>query len=367
MAGVISSMNAKSVSGGAQKQQEPTRAGGARWKKPRKLPRRACQSGADSAACRSPPWGCADHHNQGKGMNLPITAAVLACGLLAGPALAQDGDAAAEAKARALISSLHYQQGEIALADAGAHLHVQPGFKYLGHDDTRKVLEELWGNPPDDDVLGLLVPDNAPLGSDHGWAVLVTYSDEGYVSDADASKIDYKQMLSDMQKETHEGNEERKKAGYGNLELVGWAQPPRYDAASKKLYWAKELAFEGNPQHDLNYDIRVLGREGFLSLNAIAGMGELPLVQEGMTHVLPMAEFDNGHRYADYKPGSDKLAAYGLAALIGGGLAAKAGLFAKLGVLLLAGKKFVVLAFVAIAAFFKKMFGGGKKDGGTVQ
>jgi uncharacterized membrane-anchored protein len=80
-----------------------------------------------------------------------------------------------------------------------------------------------------------------------------------------------------------------------------------------------------------------------------------------------MAQFDSGHTYADYKPGSDKMAAYGLAALVGGGLAAKAGLFAKIGVLLLAMKKFVVLGLIAIGAFLKKFFGGGKDKGGTVR
>ena len=293
-------------------------------------------------------------------------AAALACVLLAAPALAQEGDAAEAAQTRALLSSLHFQTGDIALTDANAHLRVQPGFRYLGHDDTRRVLEDLWGNPPDDEVLGLLVPDNAPLDSDHSWAVLVTYSDEGYVSDADASKIDYTQMLADMKTETHEANEERKDAGYGSVELIGWAQPPHYDAATKKIYWAKELEFDGGEQHALNYDIRVLGRGGYLSLNAIAGMNDLALVRDGMTRVLPMAEFDSGHRYADYKPGSDKLAAYGLAALIGGGIAAKAGLFAKLGVLLLAGKKFVILFLIGAAVLAKKIFGG-KKGGGTVQ
>ena len=298
-------------------------------------------------------------------MNVRVIAAALSCVLFAAPALAQE-DAAEKAQATALLGSLHFQTGDIALADADAHLRVQPGFRYLGHDDTRRVLEELWGNPPDDEVLGLLVPDNAPLDSEHGWAVLVTYSDEGYVSDADASKIDYTQMLADMKSETHEANDERKSAGYGSVELIGWAQPPHYDAASKKIYWAKELEFDGSDQHALNYDIRVLGRGGYLSLNAIAGMSDLALVRDGMTRVLPMAEFDSGHRYADYKPGSDKLAAYGLAALIGGGIAAKAGLFAKLGVLLLAGKKFVILFFVGAAALAKKIFGG-KKGGGTVQ
>jgi uncharacterized membrane-anchored protein len=299
-------------------------------------------------------------------MTSRMGAALLACGMWAGSALAQDADAAAEASSRALISALHFQSGEIAIPDADAHLRVQSGFRYLGHDDTRRVLEELWGNPPDDDVIGLLVPDNAPLDSDHGWAVLVTFVEEGYVSDADASKIDYTQMLAEMKQQTHDANAESKKAGYDAVELVGWAQPPRYDSEAKKIYWAKELQFEGGSQHALNYDIRVLGREGYLSLNAIAGMNDLALVRDGMTRVLPMADFDSGHRYADYKPGSDKLAAYGLAALVGGGIAAKAGLFAKLGVLLLAAKKFIALLLVGGAALVKKFFGK-DKGGGTVR
>jgi len=299
-------------------------------------------------------------------MTSRIAAALLACGLWAAPSWAQDAAADAQAQSRALIGALRFQSGNIAIPDADAHLNVQPGFRYLAHDDTRRVLEELWGNPPDDDVIGLLVPDNAPLDSDHGWAVLVTYSSEGYVSDADASKIDYTQMLADMKQQTHDANAERKEAGYDAVELVGWAQPPHYDSAAKKLYWAKELQFGDSSQHALNYDIRVLGREGFLSLNAIAGMNDIALVRDGMTRVLPMAEFDNGHRYADYKPGSDKLAAYGLAALVGGGIAAKAGLFAKLGVLLLAGKKFIVLLLVGGAALVKKFFGK-DKGGGTVR
>ena len=95
--------------------------------------------------------------------------------------------------------------------------------------------------------------------------------------------------------------------------------------------------------------------------------GNLAMVKDGMTRVLPMAEFNPGHRYADFKPGSDKLAAYGLAALVGGGIAAKAGLFAKLGVFLLAFKKIILVGVVALGALLKKIFGGkDKREDGTV-
>ncbi|HMB55888.1 MAG TPA: DUF2167 domain-containing protein [Arenimonas sp.] len=301
-------------------------------------------------------------------MKQVMTAAVLACGLWVGAACAQDGqDAADAAKTQALLASLHFQTGDIALEKAGAHLHVQPGFRYLGHDDTRRVLEDLWGNPPDDDVLGLLVPDAAPLNSEHGWAVVVTFSDDGFVSDEDAAKINYADLLKEMQTSTHDDNADRKKEGYPTMELAGWAQPPSYDAVGKRLYWAKDFSVEGETAHTLNYDIRVLGREGYLSLNALSSIDDLGVVKQGMTQVLPMAEFDSGHRYADYKAGSDKLAAYGLAALIGGGVAAKAGLFGKLGLLLLGLKKFIIIGIAAIGAAIKKLFGGKGKGGGTVQ
>lgn len=191
---------------------------------------------------------------------------------------------------------------------------------------------------------------------------MVTYSDEGYVSDEDAAKIDYAEMAQQIKDATEAGNDERKKAGYTAVHMLGWAVPPRYDSASKKLYWAKEASFEGEAEHTLNYDIRVLGRRGFLSLNAVAGMPQLSQVQTGMQELLPMTEFNSGARYADYNSNTDKLAGYGIAALIGGGIAAKTGLLAKLGVLLVAGKKLVVFLFVGLVAAFRKLFGG-KKDG----
>lgn len=298
-------------------------------------------------------------------MKIGLTALALTLALCFGTAQAQESNDK-DAETRAFLSSLRYEDGNIALPDASAHINVKPGFRFLGHDDARRVLEQYWGNPPDDSVLGMLVPDNAGLDSDHSWAVVVTYSDEGYVSDEDANEIDYDAMLEEMKSGTSEENEERKRAGYPSIELVGWAQPPRYDAASKRLHWAKELSFDGEKSHTLNYDIRVLGRSGFISLNAVASMDDLGLVNAGMNQVLPMAEFDAGQRYADFKPGTDKVAAYGLAALVGGGIAAKTGLLAKLGALLLAGKKFIVLIFVALAAFARKLFGG-KKDKGSVQ
>ncbi len=285
-------------------------------------------------------------------------AALLAFACAAATAQEQEADPAEIA--RQFNASLHYQSGDVAVAGAHATLHLDGGFRYLAPADTRRVLEELWGNPPDADVLGMLVPGGIEITDDNSWAVVLSYSDDGFVSDEETAKIDYSEMLKTMQEETAAANDEREQAGYGRVELVGWASPPRYDAEQKKLHWAKELSFSGADAHTVNYDIRALGRGGYLSMNAVGGMGDLANIQQGMQRVLHMVEFDSGHRYADFNEGTDKVAGYGLAALVAGAAATKMGLFAKLGVLLLSLKKFAVLLLVGAAALLKKLFG--KKD-----
>ena len=108
-------------------------------------------------------------------------------------------DPQADAKMQQFIASLHFREGEIAVPGAQARFKLGPDFSYLEQADARRVVEQLWGNPPDESVLGLVVPRGRGLLDEHGWAVVVTYSDDGYVSDEDAAKIDYAGMLKDMQ------------------------------------------------------------------------------------------------------------------------------------------------------------------------
>ncbi len=278
-----------------------------------------------------------------------------------GLALAGSDDPTDQTDASAFVASLRFKEGEISIPEADAKLRLGNDFHYLDKADARRVLESFWGNPPDDTVLGLVVPRSTPLTDDRSWAVVVTYSDDGYIADEDAARIDYDEMLADMKAADPEFNEERQKQGYEALHLIGWAAQPHYDATHKKLYWAKELHAEGVDGNTLNYDIRVLGRRGYLSFNAISAMSDLGAVRAGMQSLLPLVEFDQGARYADYDASRDKLAGYGIAALVGGGLAAKAGLFGKLGIVLLKLWKLVAVAFVGLVALIGKLLGRKKK------
>jgi len=256
------------------------------------------------------------------------------------------------------IAGLKYRSGEVALDGGLATLKLPENLQYLDSKDAETVLVKIWGNPPSDEkLLGLLVPTGKSPASQNTWGVVIQYEESGYVKDDDASKINYTDLLKTMQADAQKANSEREKQGYPTIEVVGWAAPPRYDVQAKKLYWAKELKFGGEPENELNYNIRILGRRGVLVLNAVASMSQLAEIEQVTPSILSAVDFKEGHRYVDFNPSTDKVATYGLAALVAGGVLAKAGFFKLIIPALLAGKKFVLIGIAAVFAFFKKLFG----------
>lgn len=255
-------------------------------------------------------------------------------------------------------SQLDFQRGKIVLPGGMATLNVPENFRYLTPEQADRILVEAWGNPPGTKTLGMLFPSEVSPLSDEGWGVVITFQEDGYVKDDEAGKINYNELLQQMKEATAEENKERQKQGFEPVNLVGWAASPHYDQATHKLYWAKEFNFAGAPANTLNYDIRMLGRRGVLSFNAVAAMNQLGAIEDDMKEVLGFAEFNAGHRYTDFSSGVDRVAAYGIGALIAGKVATKVGLFKLALGLILAGKKFLLLALLPVAAFVKKLFGG---------
>lgn len=258
-------------------------------------------------------------------------------------------------------ASLNRQTGVIPLPRGHATLNVPEGFFFLDATDSNRVLVDIWGNPPDSTVDGMLFPEGASPFQSDGWGAVITYEDTGYVSDEDATSIDYDMLIDAMREAAQEENPTRVEQGYPTIDIVGWAAQPRYDAAAHKLYWAKELTFGDGAEHVLNYDMRVLGRQGVLSLKFVADLSQLRVVEQASPAVLAIAEFDPGFRYADFNASTDAKADFGIAGLVGG--AAAASLLAKnagiLGVVLLFLKKawfLVILALGAVGGFIRQLF-----------
>ncbi len=262
-------------------------------------------------------------------------------------------------KLDSINNSFTYQYGKISLQDGLAEINVPDGYKFLDAKQSEYVLSDLWGNPPSE-VLGLLLPkDITPIDENFTYAVEITYSDEGFINDEDAKNLDYSDLLKEMQEDTNAYNPERKKQGYATIDLLDWASTPFYDADNKKLHWAKELKFEGENTNTLNYNIRVLGREGYLTLNAIGTIDILPLFKKDVDNILTSVSFSKGNTYSDFNPNIDKVAAYGIGGLIAGKVLAKAGFF----VIILKFWKVIAVAIAGLFAAFKnKIFGTNKKD-----
>lgn len=290
-----------------------------------------------------------------------ITAAWLLGAAFVMPAWTQDSPEAADETLPAI--EFQYESGDVVLPNKVATLRLGEQYRYLNPAETEKLLVA-WGNPGGSDTQGAIVPIDVDPMAENGWAVILSYEEEGHIDDSDAQDIDYADLLADMKKDTSSANEERRKAEYPAVNLIGWAKAPHYDATSHKLYWAKELDFEGTPVRILNYDVRLLGRVGVLSMNAVAGMPQLAQIDADMEPLIKTAEFNEGFRYTDFDESTDKVAAYGLGALVAGTAAAKLGLFAKIGAFLLAFKKFIFIGLFAIGGLLMKLFGR-KKDAAT--
>lgn len=255
----------------------------------------------------------------------------------------------------ALEKSLHPQTGDVRIPEAKAVLHLGDRYYFLPAAEARRVLVDAWHNPPEsaEGVLGMVFEKDTTV-FDNVWGAVITYEDTGHVADTDAKTQDYATVLKGMQEGAEEQNAERKQAGYPAMHLVGWAQPPSYDAGNHALIWARELALEGDSVNGLNYDVRLLGRTGVLSLNMLASMKDIGDVRSAAQSFGRSVSFEPGAGYADFNASTDKAAEYGLAGLVAGGAAI--GVAKKVGLLAII-LKFGKLILVGLAAFGAAAFG----------
>lgn len=251
-------------------------------------------------------------------------------------------------------ATIKYQTGKVAL-NSIVDLDVPSAYKFVPSDKAQMILHDLWGNPEDKDVLGMIVKSDYSVKAYDEWVFVLSYSEDGYVKDEDADKIDYAELLKSMQESEVEENKERQKEGYKAIHILDWATTPYYNKEDKILHWAKKIQFgEDTSNITLNYDVRVLGRKGVLSMNAVGNMGQLGEINAHIPEVVKIAKFTDGNKYKDFNPSIDKVAAYTIGGLIAGKLIAKAGLF----VILLKYIKLILLAIAGLFAGLRKRLGG---------
>jgi uncharacterized membrane-anchored protein len=230
-----------------------------------------------------------------------------------------------------------------------AQLEVPAGYLFLDGKTTRAMMEAA-GEPSSGNEVGFLRPTNGE------WAVYFEFDDVGYVKDDEKNKLDPVKLLNAIKAGNEEGNKERQRNGNPPLIIVGWEQEPKYDEQTHNLTWAIRATCEG--QAILNYNTRLLGRKGVMEAVLVCEPEQLKKTLPTFNGLLGSNyKFTSGETYAEFKPG-DKMAKYGLGALVLGGAAVGAAKLGLLGPVILFFKKawkLVVVALVAVASFFKKI------------
>jgi uncharacterized membrane-anchored protein len=233
-----------------------------------------------------------------------------------------------------------------------AEITVPEGYRFAGSDGVRKFME-LTQNPVGGNELGVILP---PEGAGE-WFVVFEFNRIGYVKDNEKDALDADAILKSIKEGTAYANEERRKRGWSTVDVVGWHSAPRYDTVTNNLTWAIVGASEGD--RSVNHSVRLLGRSGVMKADLVLDAKEAATALPEFDQLLTQFQFTSGNKYAEFVPG-DKIAEYGLTALVAGGLgaaAAKSGLLGKLW-------KFIVLGVVGAFAALKKALGSlfGKRD-----
>ena len=252
-----------------------------------------------------------------------------------------------------LFSGLEPVKGPalVALGDQG-QLKIPDGLLFFNAMDTRILLESL-ENITSGVELGLVGP------QDLRWLAVFAFTDSGYVKDTgDDASIDADALLQSIRQGIAEGNKAKAARGWAPSEVLGWAIPPHYNQDTKNLEWSVRFT-SGGSEYD-NYHMRILGREGVMRVIFAGDQEDYERSLQAARGLMAGYSFVSGKTHAEWRQG-DKLAGYGLAALVAGGAAAavaKSGLLGKfikpLGLALLA-------ALAAMGKLFRRKKKGGAK------
>jgi uncharacterized membrane-anchored protein len=247
-------------------------------------------------------------------------------------------------------SSIAWQVGPTK-GDLGglATIDVPEGYRFAGKEGAQKVLE-LTQNPVSGKEVGVLMPVYKEGDKSNAWVIYFEFDDVGYVKDDEKDKLDVDAILQSLKEGTEEGNKYRREKGWPDFHVTGWYKPPFYDLNTHNLTWAVVGKTSGNDtDQTVNYSTRILGRRGTMNVDLVLDANQVTDVVPEFDKLMGQFSYNPGGRYAEFTRG-DKVAEYGLAALIAGGAGAaliKTGLLAKFW-------KLIVVGFAALMGAIKK-------------
>ena len=242
-----------------------------------------------------------------------------------------------------------------------AEIEVPAYCRYTDDKGAKMFMEATENTASGSELAILLCAD--PQADSAMWFVVFSFDKSGYVRDDERKSLDAAAILKTLRRGNDAANSERERRGWEQLVIGGWEREPYYDTLTNNLTWSLRVAAKGSPEVSVNHSVRLLGRRGVMHADLVADPADMANAVVAFDSIIATYAYVPGHTYAEWREG-DKVAAYGLTALVAGGAgvaAAKFGLFGKfwkaiVGILV-AAKKLVIVVVVAIAAFLKRLFG----------
>lgn len=265
---------------------------------------------------------------------------ILLIAVLLAPLVARADD---KAQANA-FKQLPWRGGVHHLATSNSTVTLPSGMIMVEGADAQKASQLINGTRDDTGLEGVAVVKSS------GDTVYFHYDDSGYVASDDWKNVDAAQLLDNIKKNTDDSNADRKKAGIAPLEVVGWAQQPTWDQKTSTVRWA--IRGRDSSGELINAIALHLGRHGYETITWVPTAASYSLSSDFLDTMLADQRFDKGSRYADFASG-DKLATYGLAALVGTAAGATLVKTGGLVAILLALKKLWFLIIAGIYGAYK--------------
>jgi len=238
-----------------------------------------------------------------------------------------------------------------------ATLQIPKGFRFLDATGAQEFLKRT-GNRPSGEETGIL------MQTQDEWWVILEFEEIGYVKDDEKKELNADKLIESYKQGTESMNETRQERGSPPIRIVGWHVAPNFNDITKNLEWSVEA--ESGGKKFVNYNVRLLGRKGVTKVTLIEDRAHVDATLPQFREILRSHQYSGGESYAEYHQG-DRIAQYGLGALVLGGAAAAAakfGLFAPLILFFKKAWKLVAAVVVGAVMWIKNLITGRNKNEG---
>lgn len=236
-----------------------------------------------------------------------------------------------------------------------ATLNISGDYVFIPKAEGMRLMRALGNTIDDRTFVGLVLGATSKIR----WIVVARYIKEGYIKDDDAKNWNADELLQSLKDGTEESNKDRAARGFPEMEILGWVEKPAYDETTHRLVWSARLNPKGQPSGGttgINYNTYALGRDGYFSFNLLTSSDHIGNDKGIAQELLADLAYNKGKNYEDFNVSTDHIAAYGLAALVGGLAAKKLGLLAVIGVFVAKFAKVIALAVFGFGAAVMKLF-----------